>query len=366
MLKPKLIVSLGSCDWAPTRWSHISNLYFKNILLTSFLDPKPSVSKSKESFSFFKLPDLVIQIILRNYVPVSDKACALSQIPEFKPYLALNNVWFPSTLNMFRLVRAIKPGWYIHSENLLKRYHVTVDYFDFTVTIHIYNTDYKRLKIPIEIDHYRQTLSQLHHTFSVFGKQLISISENDVLVYCYEIESGNEAYLWIFRPQKLVTISQFPWVEMPTVEKFPLVNKYPGVHALVNNQCVICNYPLRGCQLRLTLKDDFTVVSQCIRNKKMIDVSYLPKFNVTLSPLSFPICNETFSNNQPSECKTCINHPNSIHARIKHTYVNLDKDTVTLIETGYFETLRQAVWRANFKKTLYMYSNIKIIPSNLV
>lgn len=173
-------------------------------------------------------------------------------------------MWFQSTLHVFHLVRAIKPGWYKYCENLLKRYQLPVDYFHFTVTIHIYYTEFNPMKISIEIDHYPQKLFPFHHTFSAFGKQLISIRENDILVYCYEIESGNDACLWIFRPQKMVTLSQFTWVQTPMVENFSPVNKFPDAHALVNNQCVICNYPLRACQLRLTLKDDLTVVSQCI------------------------------------------------------------------------------------------------------
>ena len=69
-----------------------------------------------DSISFFKLPLLVQSKILREHVPVFQKAFTLSIMPEFDDMLQSKHSWLNSSkefFNFYNLLRSFKPGLYV-------------------------------------------------------------------------------------------------------------------------------------------------------------------------------------------------------------------------------------------------------------
>ena len=69
-----------------------------------------------DSISFFKLPLLVQSKILREHVPVFQKAFTLSVMPEFQDLLQSKHSWLNFSdefFNFYDLLRSFKPGFYV-------------------------------------------------------------------------------------------------------------------------------------------------------------------------------------------------------------------------------------------------------------
>ena len=69
-----------------------------------------------DSISFFKLPLLVQSKILREHVPVFQKAFTLSVMPEFQNLLQSKHSWLNFSnefFNFYDLLRSFKPGFYV-------------------------------------------------------------------------------------------------------------------------------------------------------------------------------------------------------------------------------------------------------------
>ena len=64
------------------------------------------------SISFFKLPSLVQSKILRDHIPVFDKAFTLSTMPEFQYLLQSKHSWSNEFFNFYNLLKSLKPGLY--------------------------------------------------------------------------------------------------------------------------------------------------------------------------------------------------------------------------------------------------------------
>lgn len=270
-----------------------------------------------EPFPFFDLPELVIWKILKEYVPVSDKMCVLSQIPEFNPYLQQKSLWFEPTLKLFQLTGSIKSGWYIVNEELPILLYFFVDYFDLSVTIHFFNVKNRNLKIAVQSKKYPKNglfcLEQL--IFFLNYNWVKFVKENEVLVYYYE-NSCRDIYFWIFKPTKIVRWS-----------------RNCQFYRLRNNTCSMLD---NNDKFILTLRDDFSVVLQgyILRN------GILKYFVTVLLPLTFQPCAEKRPyelDNKPWECQSCKKGPNYVHPELKLTYVDIDKDNILEVKTLFYE-----------------------------
>lgn len=290
----------------------LSPLEFKEILEKEHKERK---SDELPSFPFFDLPDLVIVKILKEFVPVTDKAGALSRISEFKPYLELKSIWCDQTLQLFQLVGAVTPGWYVDCSNLHLLNHFSVDYFHLTLTIHHFKVYQKEKRIAILCQNKRtRPISDLQDTVNYFRESTL-ILVKDLLVYEHQLSFLNMLYFWIFRPQNIVRWS-----------------RNPKLYRLRNNECFISD---KKRVFTLTLNPDSTLRLKCGGS------------NSVLSPLFFQLC----TNIQPWKCcKSCSQ--NCVHTTFRQTYSHVCKDTVSILETGYVEQLNHTFLIPSFRKRL--------------
>lgn len=272
--------------------------------------------KPQEPFPFFNLPDLVIQKILKEYVPVSDKAGALSQIPEFAPYLIRKCLWFPSTLKFYHHVDSLKTGWYVNSHDLDYQFYVCVNYFDFTVTVYHFNIKYRHTHV-IRID--KTKIEKCRRTSSLqrFQDTLISVKRDDFLVYPFKC-SPVDTYFWFFRPQNVVYTSCSS-----------------KVYVFKNNQCLLVNPSFHSGTVNFTFKEDSTAILKCQDHKDLENDSCPMNFGKLLSPLSFELCTEMGSDDRPSKCTSCTKGPSCVHPVLKETFTNFDENRVSIVRTSY-------------------------------
>lgn len=293
-----------------------------------------------DPFPFFNLPELVIEKILKEYIPVSDKV-TLSKMPEFKSYYDQKHAWFQPTLRLFQLVRSIKPGWYINCTNLSMRYYFAVDYFNLNFTFHTFCTGMKHMRSPVHIGPYQRDLSQVQASLNNLIENTVFIKEDDILAYHFEKEKPYaDVYFLISRPEKKVF-----WTQDITF------------HQLKNNRCVILDGLENSYNVILKFNDDFTVtlyqVPRILRSGALHeDIVY---------PLSFQLCNEVFSasfDQESLDCASCKSDPNCIHAVCKQTFMYTDKNNVSISVTHFYEDSDQT-----FLIKKYMYESGLIFPN---
>lgn len=313
---------------------------FKEILKQRISEDKDSSHSDchpqTEPFPFFHLPELVIEKILKEYVPVTDKAGILSQIPEFKPYLELKSLWFHSTLQLFQWVGSITPGWYVDCSKLYVLYYFSVDYFDLTFTIHHFHVGVKDKRVAIQEKIYPRPLSNLYNTLKYFqcNSTLTLVKEKDLLVYEYEECCTTTIFFWIFRPQNIVR-----WSQSPTL------------YRIRNKKCFISDKRLNGRKITLVLNDDFTVALHSqVRKGVRSETVYK-----TLLPLYFQPCAAGIGPNadddvQHSKCTTCRMDPNCVHVMFKETIVDVSNDSVWIVDTEYVRKQGDACVRPSFPK----------------
>lgn len=276
---------------------------FKKLLKTYVLKPS-STDAADPPFPFFRLPELVINKILRDYVPVSVKAGALSRLPPFQTYLAQKHVWWDSTLQFYRQVQAVIPGWYVDPENWYRRYYVSVNDLDLKVTIYHFEVKGHRFSKKAVYKGIRQVSREKCH-FNQFqdDSPFIRIQENDLLMYPYD-----GMYLWFFRPHSIVY--------------------NPKVQLSKNNQCLLVNPPFHHTNVLFTFQDVGSATLTCQ------DYPRKCAFTETIKPLSFVLCPE-MGTEKPSECPPCRIGFHWEHPEVKETYVNFDNDQVSVIRTEY-------------------------------
>lgn len=273
-----------------------------------------------EPFPFFNLPELVIQKIIKEFVSVSDKMGALSHIPQFKSYLQLKSLWYPSTLKLFQLTSSFTSGWYLECTDSLALYYFFVNYFDLNVTIHYFNLKSKKLRYAVQGEKWQKKHSAVLQRLDIFFDYptLCLVNENEIFVYRYEEKTNKHIYFWIFRPQKIVRWSKN--------------NRH---YRLRNNMCSMLSKEF--CNTRrftLILKDDYTVELQCRVSKDAISESFV----TVLSPLIFQPCVEKCHpelNNKLWVCQSCKEGPNYIHTYYKETYIDVDKDVMSVVPVRY-------------------------------
>lgn len=257
--------------------------------------------KMHESFPFFNLPDVVIRKILKEYIPVPDKANALSEIEAFQPYLALNSVWYQPSLTLYRLMEGLEPGWYVGRNDPYVWYHVSVDYFNLTLTFFtfcILFSDSKDLrhtsKTSVSCSNVKQAL-EIFRNFNV-----IRYHPHNILMYrlkrkCYALPT----FCWIFVQENIVF-----WRDR--------YKPYP----LKQNQCFIPEWEaIHDHGMILTLEKDGTVIINCpvSSNKKC-------NYEIRLSPILFQVCDKTFL------IPTSVEAPNILHAHSTLTFSNFGND----------------------------------------
>lgn len=292
-----------------------------------------------EPFPLFQLPELVIDKILKDYIPVIDKKM-LSKIPEFKQYLLRQSLWYPSSLNFLKCVGYIQPGWHVNSDNFRYIRYFDVDYVSLSVTMHLFYITKKHTRIPVTKKekrwHLKDTL--LAH-YPKYVSNDIFIPLREFLIYeCLSL--WPTISFWIFKPQQIVY-----WKQGECFEK----GKEPKaieLYHLTQNQCFILDQGVHPHPISLTLKQDLTVVLQCATAKER----FCDKLFTVLTPLSFQLCREMGSrklDNPPTECTSCEKGVNFVHPLLKKTFVNVKRKRVTLIHTFYFDDMKLA---ADFKK----------------
>lgn len=251
----------------------------------------------KEPFLFFNLPHLVIMKILKEYVPVNEKAGVLSQILEFQLFLNDKNLWYEPTLNLFHFVQFVIPGWYIDKNNIFTRYYFSVDYFNLSFSIQSFlctrnyfltTGKFKYVnKRPIPFSKVKTIVRKFEHF------AFISIEENDVLTYCIE-RNGLTYCFWIYMSQRIVY-----WLNKRN-------RKY-----LKNNKCSIPrSWATHKHAVYLTLRDDLTVVLECQVDQDDDDFVFNDCYKV-LSPVSFQLYKEIYLNEQDMQSSEDIRFKNN-------------------------------------------------------
>lgn len=307
---------------------------FKEVESTSSKQLVPVFKKpNQEKFHFYKLPDLVREKILKEYIPISDKVRLLSQMDEFKSYYENKHLWFEPTRRLFDLFRFIKSGWHIDFNNLNTRYYFSADYLNLSLTVYTFCLQRNNSKLPAHIGPFQKNLSQLPVFLNKMNEKystLTAIEEREVLVYHYVSNSfywPQHVYFFILQFQKKVFWSRD--------------KKY---YPLKNNTCVIPNGLDKLYHIVLKLYVDLTV--------QLYKVKYVTKYirlfssfnlphkvpEATLLPLTFQLCNENFSSYQKrSSCNSCENDPNYLHVICRQTLKYTDKNNVSISITHFFQ-----------------------------
>lgn len=295
----------------------------------------PDISKEKiypsnkdhvetEPFPFFDLPEDVIEKILKEYVPVSEKAGALSEIPAFKQYLDRERVWCTSTLKLFQLMGSIKPGWYVTASDLRFLRYLFVDYFHLSVTIYYFDVAIKQARTLIRGSRHYDSFE----TFLKFRCEEPLVPVKDLFVY--ECNSFSfPIHFWIFKSQNFVHWRQgkdWQWSSF-------------GFFQLKNDECFILDENVHPHPLSLTLQKDLTVVLKCATSEKPC---YQNVYTV-VTPLSFQLCDEldivrryVLFRLRSSECTSCELGVNYVHPRFKETFVDIERNTAVVSDTVFF------------------------------
>lgn len=298
-----------------------------------------------EPFPFFDLPEVVIDKILKEYVPVTDKAGALSEIPIFKQYLTRKSLWYPSSLHFFEQTRKIKPGWYVKSDDLRYVRYYAVDYFDLTVTVYYFYVNSKQTTVPV---YRRQYQRRRRYTsldlFRNYGYSNILTWINTLLVYeCHSF--SRPLHFWIFRPDNYVRWPQDMTLQDEDDSEAMGWPESIGVYTLVFNKCAILDENVHPHPILLTLKEDLSVILQCAKPKDA-QQKVCKEIYTELVPLTFQLCKQKGHSRPdliPMECATCERGEHFVHPTWRETFLDIKRKTAVTQETMYFTSLNQAV-----------------------
>lgn len=284
---------------------------------------------ASESFPFFNLPDLVISKILKEFVPVTDKAETLSQMKEFKPYISRKSMWFQSTLNLFHLTKSIKLGWYVDPDNIHNRYYLSVDYFNLNFTIHSFCSRFSGVPIIQHTEKlYRppSSVEAVVKKFSSFG--LFPVEENEVLMYHWLTQHPyRDIFFWINRSFNVIRAS--------------FSNK---LYPLQQDMCRIYNGLMHRHEVLLVIKEDLSLEICC---EKCGDLSCIHEkcecplknnYNYNLLPLIFHACDKI----NPTDfykCKCRTDSSRTIYAVSKLTFTEFEKENVLVYNNHFIKTL---------------------------
>lgn len=298
--------------------------------------PSPDFTNS-EPFPFFNLPELVIDKIIKEYVPVSKKIKVLSEIPAFQQYLTRKSLWYPSSLEFYKQTNSIKTGWSIFLHDLRYLRYYAVDEINLSVTVYHFYVNRKRARVPVLRE--KAKMSREHRLDEYRIRQKISTAVNNFCMYnCKKAFSFPLNFCFLMSKQRVLWPQGIGWSSRHYKVTF--------------NQCSIFDESLHPHELLLTFHLDLTVTIKCVEMCETICT--------ILQPLHFLLCKEVGSSKQnvrPSICKSCEKGSNYIHPVIKETWINFKK-TVTLMETIFFEHTDQA---ARFKAKLNSVYNNTVV-----
>lgn len=272
-------------------------------------------------FPFFDLPDLVISKILKEFVPVHDKANTLSQMPEFEPYLSRKSLWFQPTLKLFNVVKSLKHGWYVDYNNIHNRYYVSVDYFNLEFTIHSFCSDFAGVRTTKHTEKLYHPLSSVQAVVEKFQSlRLTPVKQNDVLVYHWcTRQPYRDVFFWIFRSLKVVRTSF-------------MAEKYQ----LNQNKCLLSNDLLYCHNVLLTLNEDLSI-ELCEEtcgdlSCEKCNSKYRQERDNVLLPLIFQPCDKV------DPTGWMIDSPRFIYAVSKLTFTEFEKENVLVLNNHFIKT----------------------------
>lgn len=302
---------------------------------------------TSQPFPFFNLPELVIEKIVKEYISLEEKVTVLSEIRAFKHLLARKRLWYDSSREFFQEIgAAVKPGWYVlhhfnirydgdYSPVLQHAHYLSVDYS--TLSVSIYKFDFTNKQARILLLQETHERRQKHTSLERFKEcaSLERIASMDDL-FIYECDTFSVPfYFWICKSESYVR-----WPESPGWSKKSKVFK------LNNNKCYILDRNAHPHPLSLTFQTDCTVILKCVSRWLRCP----NKVHTVITPLKIQFCNEKIRPDveQPLECVSCEKGLNCVHPHYKETFFNIERGTVSLSETLFFNKMEEAVdFKAN-------------------
>lgn len=296
---------------------------------------------TSKPFPFFDLPELVIEKIIKEYVSVTEKASVLSEIPAFKHILARKRLWYESSLKFFKEIgAAVKPGWYVlhhfnthyygdYSPVLQYANYLSVDYSTLSISIYKFNFTNKQTRILLQETRERRRKNTSLERFDKCESLERIASMDDLFIYECDTFSV-PIYFWICKSESYVR-----WPQSPGWPKQSVVFK------LINNECRILDRNAHPHPLSLKFQTDCTVLLKCITQEERCH----KKVHTAITPLKIQFCNEKIRQDveQPLECVSCEKGFNCVHPNSKETFFNIEKNTVSLSETLFFNKMEEAV-----------------------
>lgn len=271
----------------------------KMLLTTGDSKPRPHSHHkiTTERFPFFHLPTLIIERIVKQYLPVKDKVETLSEIPEFQHFLIWKSMWYPSTFCSYQEMRKIKPGWYLFLFDMRYLRYYEVNYDEMIVTVFHFYIHNKGCRIPFDTSFHE--LDRKFTSIYCNAIQKLYIRVNEVRIYEYNsCLLSSPIFLWIVPKENLIRWPQ------DTVHDTGC-----GVHILIDNRCHFFDKKLHSHHIKLTYeKNTKNVILECAYSRK----ETCRNWGTKLEPLQFPLCQgEGSSHYKP--CTSCESGPNFDH-----------------------------------------------------
>lgn len=272
-----------------------------------------------EPFPFFNLPLLVIEKIVKEYIPVKDKMETLMEIPEFRQLLTRKSLWYPSTICSYQQLCEIKPGWYLYTYDLHSLRYYDVDFEKLMITMFYFDIRKKNTRVLVDME-----FKKSDRKITSIGINNIQTSYtwvNEVCVYEYNSCSlPSPIFFWIFPKKKLIR-----WPQNKMFDS--------GVHIMIDNQCHIFDQKLHPHHIKLTYeKKQKNVTLRCAYALK----ETCRNWGTKLEPLQFQLCRER----GPSpfkRCTSCERGPNFVHPKFKETCKNIESETAETQDTMYLQ-----------------------------
>lgn len=299
-------------------------------------------NSSGKAFPFFDLPEVIIEKVIREFIPVAEKVSTLLKIPEFQAYLVRKRLWYPLTLNFFHQIDSILPGWYMVVGNLTKPHYIDVDYLKLSVTIYYFDITTKNARIPVATKSYQRERpnTSLDSFQQCLAKKFLTPVQEFLAYENYECF----IIFWIFKPQDFVR-----WPDEVWWTKDVYWPENSRIYPMSNNECHIFDKNVHRHPISLILHADKTVLLKCV------DFQCQDNFYLELTPLTFQLCKETcFSEwiscpKAPSylhpvcttECTSCPKAPSYVHPTRKETFTDIDH-SVSIRETVFLTEIEQA------------------------
>lgn len=170
---------------------------------------KASQQNLSESMEFFRLPVLVQNKIMRQYIPTLCKVSTLYEIPEFLDLFGFDESWLnPSEtfFEFFKSVRSLKPGLYLcNEEQWFHAFYVSMDQEKISFKICCLNVDdpVSDISNGKTTNHFYKSLSEITDFFTTFLKKYVLYDEKIMSVYklkpneYFFVNHSTDEFRWI-------------------------------------------------------------------------------------------------------------------------------------------------------------------------